>query len=101
MRCVDGPSLRQLLEKQRRLTIADPARIARQVADALAYAHERGSVHRDVKPDNILIDSTDLVVVNDFAIARAADAAASQLKTDAMVVRKPPFISPEQATGAR
>src|SRR5439155_1151205 len=101
MRCVDGPSLRQLLEKQRRLTIADAARIARQVADALAYAHGRGIVHRDVKPDNILIDSTGRVVVTDFGIAKAAEAAASQLTTEGMVVGTPQYMSPEQATGER
>src|SRR6058998_2597989 len=101
MRCVDGPSLRQLLEKERRLTIGDAARIARQVADALAYAHGRGIVHRDVKPDNILIDSTGRVVVTDFGIAKAAEAAASQLTTEGMVVGTPQFMSPEQATGER
>ena len=101
MRCVDGPSLRQLLEKQRRLTIGDAARIARQVADALAYAHGRGIVHRDVKPDNILIDSTGRVVVTDFGIAKAAEAAASQLTTEGMVVGTPQYMSPEQATGER
>src|SRR3989449_5473185 len=101
MRCVDGPSLRQLLEKERRLTIGDAARIARQVADALAYAHGRGIVHRDVKPDNILIDSTGRVVVTDFGIAKAAEAAASQLTTEGMVVGTPQYMSPEQATGER
>src|SRR2546425_218182 len=101
MRCVDGPSLRQLLEKERRLTVGDAARIARQVADALAYAHGRGIVHRDVKPDNILIDSTGRVVVTDFGIAKAAEAAASQLTTEGMVVGTPQYMSPEQATGQR
>ena len=101
MRCVDGPSLRQLLEKERRLTVGDAARIARQVADALAYAHGRGIVHRDVKPDNILIDSTGRVVVTDFGIAKAAEAAASQLTTEGMVVGTPQYMSPEQATGER
>src|SRR5438034_924035 len=57
MRCVDGPSLRQLLEKKRRLSVRKSATIARQVADALGYAHHYGVVHRDVKPDNILLDA--------------------------------------------
>src|SRR5437879_2584101 len=101
MRCVDGPSLRQLLEKERRLTVGDAARIARQVADALAYAHGRGIVHRDVKPDNILIDSTGRVVVTDFGIAKAAAEAASQRTDEGMVVGTPQDMSPEQATGER
>src|SRR2546428_7286174 len=102
MRCVDGPSLRQLLEKQRRLTIADAGRIARQVADALAYAHRLGVVHRDVKPDNILIDSTGRVLVTDFGIAKATEAAsAATLTTEGMVIGTPQYMSPEQATGDR
>src|SRR5437899_390019 len=76
MRCVDGPSLRQVLEQNRRLSVSDAARIARQVADALAYAHGEGVVHRDIKPDNILIDhKTGVVLVTDFGIAKAAPAA--------------------------
>src|SRR2546430_13525264 len=80
MRCLDGPSLRQLLEKHQRLSLRDAARIARQVADALGHAHLHGVVHRDVKPDNILLDSAGHVLVTDFGIAKAAqEASASQL----------------------
>src|ERR1051325_6170406 len=66
MRCVDGPSLRQLLERYQRLSVGDAARIARQVADALAYAHGQGVVHRDIKPDNILLDASGHVLVTDL-----------------------------------
>src|SRR5207247_2585347 len=72
MRCLDGPSLRQLLEKHQRLSLRDAARLARQVADALGHAHLHGVVHRDVKPDNILLDSSGHVLVTDFGIAKAA-----------------------------
>src|SRR2546425_1688436 len=100
MRCLDGPSLRQLLEKHQRLSLRDAARIARQVADALGHAHLHGVVHRDVKPDNILLDSAGHVLVTDFGIAKAAqEASVSQLTTEGMVVGTPHYMSPEQATG--
>src|SRR5881398_176701 len=100
MRCLDGPSLRQLLEKHQRLSLRDSARIARQVADALGHAHLHGIVHRDVKPDNILLDSAGHVLVTDFGIAKAAqEASVSQLTTEGMVVGTPHYMSPEQATG--
>ncbi len=102
MRCVDGPSLRQLLERYQRLSVGDAARIARQVADALAYAHGQGVVHRDIKPDNILLDASGHVLVTDFGIAKAAhDATPAQLTTEGMVVGTPQYMSPEQATGER
>src|SRR5256884_7251704 len=102
MRCLDGPSLRQMLEQQHRLSLRDASRIARQVADALGHAHRNGIVHRDVKPDNILLDQTGHVLVTDFGIAKAAqEASASQLTTEGMVVGTPHYMSPEQATGER
>jgi hypothetical protein len=103
MRCIDGPSLRQLLATHRRLSVGDAARIARQVADALAYAHSHNIVHRDVKPDNILIDRTGHVLVTDFGIAKAAQAAqagtSEQLTTEGMIIGTPQYMSPEQAAG--
>jgi len=100
MQCVDGPSLRQLLEERGRLAIGEAARVARQVGDALAHAHARGVIHRDIKPDNILLDATGRVLVTDFGIAKAAEAASgSQLTTEGMVVGTPQYMSPEQATG--
>jgi hypothetical protein len=103
MRCVDGPSLRQLLAQHQRLSVADAARVARQVADALAYAHSQDIVHRDVKPDNILIDKKmGLVLVTDFGIAKAAHAAAAsgaQLTVEGMIIGTPQYMSPEQAAG--
>jgi Protein kinase domain len=102
MRCVDGPSLRQLLatSPEHRLSLGDAARVARQVADALAYAHAEGVVHRDVKPDNILLDKRGQVMVSDFGIAKAAQAAtAAQLTTEGMIIGTPQYMSPEQAAG--
>ena len=104
MRCIDGPSLGQLLETQKKLPIGDAARIARQVADALAYAHSHEIVHRDIKPDNILLDKSGHVLVTDFGIAKAAQAAkekkgaGSTLTSEGVVVGTPEYMSPEQAS---
>ena len=106
MRCIDGPSLGQLLETQKKLAVGDAARIARQVADALAYAHSQEIVHRDIKPDNILLDKSGHVLVTDFGIAKAVQAAkerksgaSTQLTSEGLVVGTPQYMSPEQASG--
>ena len=105
MRCIDGPSLRQLLETHKKVSVGDAARIARQVADALAYAHTHDIVHRDVKPDNILLDKSGHVLVTDFGIAKAAQAAqaktpaSEQLTSEGVIIGTPQYMSPEQASG--
>jgi serine/threonine-protein kinase len=105
MRCIDGLSLRELLDQHKRLSVGDAARIARQVADALAYAHSHDIVHRDVKPDNILLDKSGHVLVTDFGIAKAAQAAqaatpgGAQLTSEGMIIGTPQYMSPEQASG--
>src|SRR3954469_24319480 len=76
-------------------------RVLREVADALAYAHSRGVVHRDVKPDNILIErETGRALVGDFGIARASEGE-TRLTLTGVAVGTPAYMSPEQALGER
>ncbi|HET9454300.1 MAG TPA: serine/threonine-protein kinase [Gemmatimonadaceae bacterium] len=95
---VDGGSLRTRLEAGP-LPLADAVKVARDVADALAFAHQRGIVHRDVKPENILF-SDGHALVADFGIARmVTNTNAQQLTAVGVVVGTPPYMSPEQGFG--
>ncbi|MGH7699954.1 MAG: serine/threonine-protein kinase, partial [Gemmatimonadales bacterium] len=96
---VEGESLRRRLERERRLPLGDALQIARDVADALAYAHGQDVVHRDIKPENILFEAGHAVVA-DFGIARAISAAGGDRMTAAgIAVGTPDYMSPEQASG--
>jgi serine/threonine protein kinase/Tfp pilus assembly protein PilF len=96
---VEGGSLRQRLQHEPQLAIPEAVRIAREVADALGYAHEHGIVHRDVKPENILFEGEHAVVV-DFGVARAVSETVGVHFTDeGAVVGTPAYMSPEQACG--
>jgi eukaryotic-like serine/threonine-protein kinase len=98
---VEGESLYQRLERDRRLPLDDALRIARDVADALGYAHGRGVLHRDVKPENILL-AGDRAVVADFGLARAIGAADYRKLTETGVVLGTVYyMSPEQLGGRR
>jgi serine/threonine-protein kinase len=103
MACIAGDNLAKRLHERGVLTIDETRRILRDVADALSYAHERGVVHRDIKPDNILLDaSTGRPMVTDFGIARAMDSTGdSRLTATGMAIGTPAYMSPEQAAGER
>lgn len=95
MSFVDGETLAQRVRQRGPMSASDGSRVLREAAWALAYAHSQGLVHRDVKPDNILIEfSTGRALVADFGIA----AAAGEVSADG-ISGTPEFMSPEQALG--
>src|SRR5690242_2147534 len=102
MAYVDGENLAKRIFERGVLPSDEVRRILRDVADALAYAHERGVVHRDIKPDNIIIASqTGRPMVTDFGIARAVSDGDSRLTATGMAIGTPAYMSPEQAAGER
>ncbi|HMA41707.1 MAG TPA: protein kinase, partial [Gemmatimonadales bacterium] len=96
---ITGESLRQRLDREHQLPVRDAVRIAREVAAALDFAHRQGFIHRDVKPENILL-SDDHAVVADFGIARAiAEAGGGEPITErGLAIGTPEYMSPEQAS---
>ncbi len=97
MRYIEGQTLKDILTDQK-LGTKQILDILRPVADALAYAHSRGVLHRDVKPSNVLIDNEGNVYLADFGLARIAQSNDSTLSQD-MIIGSPQYISPEQGKG--
>ena len=95
---VEGESLRGRLTREGELPVSDTVRILSEVARALAYAHRRGIVHRDIKPDNILLAEGE-AQVTDFGIAKAISASASEatLTSIGLALGTPAYMAPEQA----
>jgi len=101
MSLVAGGNLGDLLAREPRQHADEVRRLLAEIADALDYAHLRGVIHRDIKPDNILLDGTSgRAMVTDFGIARAIEAG-TRLTITGNAVGTPTYMSPEQAKGER
>jgi serine/threonine protein kinase len=98
MKHMQGPSLSDLIDEDGKLEAREVERVLMEVSDALDHAHQRGVVHRDVKPDNIMRDQTGRYVVMDFGIAKSIGG--TQLTQTGGSIGTPKYMSPEQAKGA-
>ena len=96
MRYMPGGSLSDMI-KQGRFNPQDTARIVERLASALSYAHRKGVIHRDLKPDNILFNEDGYPFISDFGIAKISEANSNL--TGSGIIGTPAYMSPEQATG--
>jgi serine/threonine protein kinase len=103
MAYIAGDNIGQRLQQHGPMPAVEARRVLREVADALSYAHNRNVVHRDIKPDNIILDAeTGRAMVTDFGIARAlTDTGDSRLTATGMAIGTPAYMSPEQSAGDR
>ena len=99
MELMDGGTLKDRIRHEGPLPPREAARVALQVADALGAAHAAGIVHRDVKPENVLLTKNGVAKVADFGIARATEATA--MTHTSMILGTVPYLSPEQARGEK
>lgn len=98
---VRGANLKQLVAKRGRLPVVQALALAHQAARGLGFAHENGIVHRDVKPQNVLVDEDGVAKVTDFGIARSHGGPDEALTMTGTILGTGDYLSPEQATGAQ
>jgi serine/threonine-protein kinase len=98
---VEGESLRMRLAKRGEMPVAEAVRVLREIASALAYAHDHGVVHRDIKPDNVLL-SGGAAMVTDFGVAKALSASSNAehggMTSLGVALGTPAYMAPEQAS---
>lgn len=97
MELMEGRELQEMIYGKRRLLVTDALNIAIQVAAGLSYAHQRGVVHGDIKPSNIMVLGDNLVKIADFGIAKMASS--MEVKQGDAIFGTPPYMSPEQIQG--
>ncbi len=96
---IEGETLRDRLNREKRLPVAEVARLTRQLAAALDFAHRHGVVHRDIKPENVILYEGEALIL-DFGIAKAISAAGGDnLTRTGIAIGTPAYLSPEQASG--
>jgi tetratricopeptide (TPR) repeat protein len=95
---IEGESLRAKLQREGELPVGEAVRLLKEIVDALAYAHSEGVVHRDIKPDNVLL-SRNHAVVTDFGVSKAVTAStgSSSLTSLGVALGTPTYMAPEQA----
>ena len=100
MEYVEGTSLKDLIASRGHLPVAVTLTVAKQLCRALEVAHEQGIIHRDIKPQNMVVEPTGFLKVMDFGIARLATAPQGKgLTQDGMTIGTPDYMSPEQISG--
>jgi CheY-like chemotaxis protein len=98
MEYVEGLTVRELLASRGKLTVEPALAIGTQLAQSLVVAHETGVIHRDIKPQNLLLDADGVLKVMDFGVARLAESTARHTQAG-LIVGTPTYMSPEQLTG--
>src|SRR5262249_48815212 len=97
MHYVDGEDLSHVLKRTGKLEVPRLLRILGQICDGLGAAHEQGVIHRDLKPQNVMVDAADNVFVMDFGLAKSLEQ--SGMTQDGAVIGTPYYMSPEQVKG--